>query len=132
MSLREKLIVIIGGTSGIGFAVAEAALREQAKVIVASSNPANVDAAVTRLAGAASGLPLDVTSEPAVETAFAQIGAIDHLVFTAGDWKARRGPVAELDLEQARANFTVRFWGALTVVKHAHKVMTGAGSITLT
>ncbi|MGZ5936786.1 MAG: SDR family NAD(P)-dependent oxidoreductase, partial [Rhizomicrobium sp.] len=55
MSLRSTRIVIVGGTSGIGFAVAEGALKEQARVVVASSNPAKVDAAVKRLPDGASG-----------------------------------------------------------------------------
>jgi NAD(P)-dependent dehydrogenase (short-subunit alcohol dehydrogenase family) len=132
MSLRSTRIVIVGGTSGIGFAVAEGALKEQARVVVASSNPAKVDAAVKRLPDGASGVTFDVTSESAIEAAFAQLGKFDHLVFTAGDWKARRGPLAELDLEAARWNFAVRFWGALAVVKQAQKSIAPGGSITLT
>jgi NAD(P)-dependent dehydrogenase (short-subunit alcohol dehydrogenase family) len=77
-------------------------------------------------------MTVDVTNEAAVTAAFAQLGKFDHLVFTAGDWTARRGPLAELDLERARANFTVRFWGALAVVKQAHAMVSAGGSITLT
>lgn len=132
MSLRTKRVVVVGGTSGIGFAVAELALGEHAKVIVASSNQTNVDSAVKRLAEGASGVALDVTNEGAVAEVFAQLGKFDHLVFTAGDWNWRRGPLADLNLEQAKSNFTVRFWGALTVIKHAHKSISPGGSITLT
>ncbi len=132
MSLQDKRVVVIGGTSGIGFAVAEAVLREGASVIVASSNPANVEAATSRLSNSATGMTIDVTNEGAIAVAFAQLGDFDHLVFTAGDWGARRGPLVEIDLEKARANFTVRFWGALAVVKHVQKSMTRGGSITLT
>ena len=132
MSLRTKHVVIVGGTSGIGFAVAELALNEHAKVIVASSNAANVENAVKRLGDGASGVILDVTNETSIDTAFQQLGHIDHLVFTAGDWKGRRGPAIDMDLESAKANFAVRFWGALAVVKRAQKSMTAGGSIALT
>src|SRR5258706_6335437 len=132
MSLRAKRVVVVGGTSGIGFAIAEMALGEHAKVIVASSNQANVDSAVKRLAEGASGVALDVIDEAAVADVFEKLGKFDHLVFTAGDWNWRRGPLADLDLEQAKSNFTVRFWGALTVIKHAHKSISPGGSITLT
>jgi NAD(P)-dependent dehydrogenase (short-subunit alcohol dehydrogenase family) len=128
VSLRTKRVVVIGGTSGIGFAVAELALNEHAKVTVASSNPANVEGAVKRLAEGASGVTIDVTSDDSIATAFEKLGHIDHLVFTAGDWKARRGPVVDMDLESARANFTVRFWGALAVVKRAHSAIAPGGS----
>lgn len=132
MSLSGQRVVIVGGTSGIGFAVAEAAVAAGAKVVLASSHPDRVAAAAGRLAGA-QGLALDVTDEAAVATAFAGLGGFDHLAFTAGDWGGpRRGPLAELDLEAARSLFAVRFWGALAVVKHAHAQIPPGGSITLT
>ena len=134
MNLSGKRIVILGGTSGIGFAVAQGAIATGAKVVLASSDPAKVAAAVERApAGTAEGLTLDVTDEAAVAGAFEGLGGFDHLVFTAGDWGGpRRGPLAELDLEAARGLFAVRFWGALAVVKHAHKTILPGGSITLT
>jgi NAD(P)-dependent dehydrogenase (short-subunit alcohol dehydrogenase family) len=42
ITLRQSRIVVAGGTSGIGFAVAEAAARAGAEVIIASSNPERV------------------------------------------------------------------------------------------
>lgn len=132
MGLQGKRVLVVGGTSGIGFAVAEAVRREGATPLVASSNPANVEGAVSRLSGQARGVTMDVTKEGSVATALAQLGPFDHLVFTAGDWTSRRGPLAELDLEKARANFAVRFWGALAVIKQAQKIMSNGGSITLT
>ncbi len=49
-TLEGKKIVIIGGTSGIGFAVAKAALLDRAaEVVVVSSQKSNVDGAVQRL-----------------------------------------------------------------------------------
>jgi NAD(P)-dependent dehydrogenase (short-subunit alcohol dehydrogenase family) len=44
--LNGQRIAIIGGSSGIGYAVAECALAEDAQVVIASSNAANVEAAV--------------------------------------------------------------------------------------
>jgi NAD(P)-dependent dehydrogenase (short-subunit alcohol dehydrogenase family) len=133
MTLHEQRIIIVGGTSGIGYAVAAAAQREGAAVVVASSRAANVEAAVRRLGAGASGAALNVNDPQAVEAYFAAAGPFDHLVFTAGDWDARpRGTLAELDLERARDVFAVRFWGALTVAKFAHKSIAPSGSITLT
>ncbi|WP_442870408.1 SDR family NAD(P)-dependent oxidoreductase [Aneurinibacillus sp. Ricciae_BoGa-3] len=36
MSLKGKCVVVVGGTSGIGFATARAFLNESAQVIIAS------------------------------------------------------------------------------------------------
>jgi len=133
MILRAKRAVVVGGTSGIGFAVAEAALREHAEVVVVSSKPENVDIAIKRLAGAAKGFAVDVRKDDDVAMFFERLGSIDHLVFTAGDWGAMTGgSLAELDLVRAGEVFAVRFWGALACVKHAHKSISAGGSITLT
>jgi NAD(P)-dependent dehydrogenase (short-subunit alcohol dehydrogenase family) len=132
--LHGKKVVIVGGTSGIGFAVAVAALERGAKVVVASSQQAGVDAALGRLGKGAEGSTIDVTDEDDIAGFFERLGAFDHLVFTAGDWAGMGGgsSLADLDLSAAKAAFGVRFWGALAVVKHGHGKMAEGGSITLT
>jgi len=133
MSLRGQKIVVIGGTSGIGFAVAELALAEHADVVVASSGPTNVEAAVKRLGDGAKGFPVNVTDEASVAAFFDGLGAIDHVAFTAGDWAGfGGGPLAETDLDRAAKVLAVRFWGAARVAKHAHKHLPSGGSITFT
>ena len=133
MILRAKRAVIVGGTSGIGFAVAEAALREHAEVVVVSSKKENVDTAIKRLSDGAKGFAVDVRNEEEVSSFFGRLGSFDHLVFTAGDWGAMAGgSLAEMDLAKAGLAFTVRFWGALSCIKHAHKHLSAGGSITLT
>lgn len=47
--LQNKRALIIGGSSGIGFAVASALIEEGAHVTIASSNQSKVDTAVKRL-----------------------------------------------------------------------------------
>ena len=120
-TLRNQRIVVIGGTSGIGFAVAQEAIADGANVIVGSSSAANVDAAVGRLGSAASGAAIDVKDEASVAAFFERTGPFDHLVYTAGDWGALRtaSTIAKLDLAGANAVFAVRFWGALSAIKHA-------------
>ena len=130
MSLRQQRVVVIGGTSGIGRAVAEGAKAEGAAVVVGSSGTANVAAA------AGQGLEahaVDVTDDASVAAFFDRIGAFDHLVFTAGDWGSfRGGPIETLDIAAASRGFAVRFWGAATAVKHARRHIRPAGSIVLT
>jgi NAD(P)-dependent dehydrogenase (short-subunit alcohol dehydrogenase family) len=133
MTLKDQRIILVGGSSGIGFAVAEGAAAEGARVVIASSHAAKVEAAVARLGGAASGFVVDVTDPAGVEAAFAVAGAFDHLVFTAGDWGGPRPrKLSDLDLEAARNGFGVRFWGALAAVKAAAGRIAPGGSITLT
>lgn len=132
MSLDGARVLIVGGGSGIGFAVAEAAVGEGAQVTIASTNAEKLEAAARRLGGAAWAV-LDITDEPAVESYFASSVAFDHVVTTAGDWgKGRRGPFTSMHMADARALFRVRFWGAAILAKHAAWHLRDGGSITLT
>jgi NAD(P)-dependent dehydrogenase (short-subunit alcohol dehydrogenase family) len=133
-SLRGKKVVVIGGTSGVGYAIAEAALSEGASVVVASGNPDNVSAAAGRLGDGVEGRPLDVRDAGAVASFFEALGTFDHLAFTAGDWAAGHRFASQLDLdsEAAYALMQVRFWGAKTAAAHASKHIADGGSITFT
>jgi len=133
MSLSNQRIVVIGGSSGIGYAVAQAALANGAEVVVGSSQAANVEAAARKLGNRASGRPIDVKVEADVAAFFEAVGPFDHLVFTAGDWGGR-GPrhITETDLERAADLSTVRYWGALAAIKHGQPLIREGGSIVLT
>lgn len=132
MGLEGKRVVVIGGASGIGFAVAELARAQGAAVVIASSGQANVEAAVARLAGATGGT-VNLRDEASVAAFFAAIGPFDHLVITAGDWDVPLFvPTRDVDLVQAREVLAVRFWGALAAAKHGCRTIAPDGSITLT
>jgi NAD(P)-dependent dehydrogenase (short-subunit alcohol dehydrogenase family) len=133
MGLDGKRIVIIGGTSGIGLAVAQGAIADGAAVVVGSSQVANVETATRALGNRASGHAINVKDEDSVAAFFGDTGAFDHLVFTAGDWGGR-GPrvMTETDLAKAADLYAVRHWGALATIKHGLPKMREGGSITLT
>jgi NAD(P)-dependent dehydrogenase (short-subunit alcohol dehydrogenase family) len=136
MDLSSKRVLVVGGGSGIGYAVAELAAQAGAAVVIASSNQDRVDAAAKQLGDRVVAQQLDITDEPMVAAFFEGQGRFDHIVTTAGDWVASGGgfrtPLAELDLTAAAASFRVRFWGALTLAKHAARTMPAGGSFTLT
>ena len=132
--MKDARVVVIGGTSGIGFAVAQRVLLEGAHVMVGSSSADKVDEAVSRLGNGASGHTVDVREEANVAAFFEVAGPFKHLVYTAGDWGAvrRGGTIADLDLSNANDIFAVRFWGALAAIKHAQGHIATDGSITVT
>ena len=129
--LHNKRVVILGGSSGIGLAVAEQAASQGAKLVIASSNAERVQKAIESLGGNAQGHTLDLSDEQAVETLFTKLGAFDHLVFTAGD-SLHLQNLADTDLKQARRAFELRYWAALAAVKYASKSIRKGGSIVLT
>lgn len=129
--LDGKKVVVLGGSSGIGYAVAEYALAEGAHVVIGSSHAGRVEAAVTSLGANAKGHALDLTDEHAIEAFFTATGSFNHLVFTAGD-SLRLGEIAATDLSLARRALDIRYWGALAAVKHASPYIAAGGSIVLT
>jgi NAD(P)-dependent dehydrogenase (short-subunit alcohol dehydrogenase family) len=129
--LQNRRVVILGGSSGIGLVVAEQAASQGAKIVIASSNPERVHKAVEPFGRDAEGYTLDLSDERAVETLFTELGAFDHLVFTAGD-SLHLQDLATTDLKQARRAFELRYWAALAAVKYGSKNIRKGGSIVLT
>jgi NAD(P)-dependent dehydrogenase (short-subunit alcohol dehydrogenase family) len=125
-------VVVIGGASGVGFAVAAAAIEVGAEVVVGSSQAARIEAAAEKLGPSAKGHAVDVKEEASVAAFFEAAGPFDHLVFTAGDWGHMFGPTRDLDIEASKARMEVRFWGAARAAKYAIRQIAKAGSITLT
>ena len=93
MRLQDKVAVITGGSRGIGFATADAFLREGATVIIAASSKASADKAVAELKEKypdrkVAGIAPDLSNLEDVRSIFktvaATYGCIDILVNNAG------------------------------------------------
>lgn len=93
MRLKDKVAIITGGSRGIGFATADAFLREGAKVAVAASSEKNAEAAVEKLKAIhpdaeVVGISPNLGSFESVKEEFdkveKQFGRIDILVNNAG------------------------------------------------
>ncbi|MFF4504906.1 SDR family oxidoreductase [Streptomyces sp. NPDC001401] len=130
MTLAGKRVVLLGGSSGIGFSVAELAAAEGAQVVIASSSQDKVDRALKRLPDDAQGFRLNVTDEDEVREFFQQLGEFDHLVYTAGD-PLQIKSFDETDVQQAQEFFKVRYWGAFTAARHGAAHIRKGGSIVL-
>jgi NAD(P)-dependent dehydrogenase (short-subunit alcohol dehydrogenase family) len=130
-SLEKRRVVIIGGSSGIGLAVAKEAASQGANVVIVSSKAERVQEAVRSIGGDVRGQAVDVSDEKAVESFFTSLGVFDHLVFTAGD-SLQLHELAETDLKQARRAFELRYWSVLAAVKYGSPQIRNGGSIVLT
>jgi NAD(P)-dependent dehydrogenase (short-subunit alcohol dehydrogenase family) len=131
MTLQAKKIVVLGGSSGIGLAVAQAAAREGANIVIVSGNAIRQEAARKTLPAGTTGHVANLGSEDAVRALFEKLGPFDHLVYTAGE-NLRLAPLASMDMDWARGFFGVRYWGALMAVRYAAPHINQGGSITLT
>ncbi len=118
--------MVVGGTSGIGLAVAHAARDAGAEVVVASRSP---ERAATELDGVRS-MTIDVTDDASVAEVFADLDALDHLVCTAASSFPPglfRGPA-----EEVRSLMESKFWGQYRCARAATPLLSAHGSITFT
>ncbi|RTM11830.1 MAG: SDR family oxidoreductase [Bradyrhizobiaceae bacterium] len=125
MSLAGKKVVVIGGSSGIGLATAELAMKEGADVVIASRSEAKLDPVAERLRVTA--VSADVTSDQSVAELFRRTGPVDHVVLTAA--QLRTGPFKTVAMEDVRATMEAKFWGAWRVAREAE--IRPGGSLTL-
>jgi len=132
--LVGKKIVVIGGTSGIGFGAAQILLEAGAYVTVISSDSSRVDNAVERLASPnVQGKTGDVRDEKTFTELLKSLAPLDHVVFSGVD-KIIRGSLADADLDEAKHLFGVKFWGSVVTGKALVKydIVKPGGSLTLT
>jgi NAD(P)-dependent dehydrogenase (short-subunit alcohol dehydrogenase family) len=126
--MQDAIVVVIGGSSGIGLATAKLAGAAGARVTIAGRDEARLAAALDELAGDSRGVALDVADESAVRELFESFDHVDHVATLAGTHVS--GALADVDTEELRGPVDNRFWGPLYVGKHAAPRMT-TGSITL-
>ncbi len=124
LNFSEKVVLISGGTSGIGLAAAEQFVRQGAAVMVAGRKAAKGEAAVSqleRLGGRAAFVRADVRDESQVESLVAEtlatFGRLDVVVNSAG--VINRILLTELDQPDWDVILDTNLKGVFLVCKHA-------------
>ena len=129
--LRDKRVLISGGSSGIGKATAQRFLEEGARVFLCGLDRDEVDAAIAELKefGAASGIPADVSREDnvtrLVDSACEALGGIDVLVNNAGI--AWREPFLRITPSHWDRIITVNLRGMFLVAQAVARVLVDQG-----
>jgi NAD(P)-dependent dehydrogenase (short-subunit alcohol dehydrogenase family) len=108
MSLRDRIVLVIGRSSGIARAVASAASDAGAKVVVAGRDE------------------VDVTDEASIAALAARLGRVDHVVSAAS--ARARGSVETLTREAVLASFNVKAIAPIFLAKHFAPLMPADGS----
>src|SRR3569623_1591948 len=129
-NLKGKKVVVLGASSGIGFAVAKAVADEAGEVVIVSSNQVRLDAALKKLPPGSQGFAANLTDDNQISELFTAIGRFDHLVYTAGESLQIAG-LGDLDIKQAKHFFDLRYWGAFAAAKYALPFINSGGSIIL-
>jgi NAD(P)-dependent dehydrogenase (short-subunit alcohol dehydrogenase family) len=125
--LQKQTVVVIGGSSGMGLAIADACSRSGARVVIASRSREKLEAAAQRIGGEVHWQVVDTTQESSVADLFERLGAVDHLVIPGSSVKI--GPLYELPLEDGLFTMQSKFWGPYLCAKHAR--INPGGSIIL-
>lgn len=121
--LYSKTVVVIGGSSGLGWAIAEAAAAASARVTAISRSGDGPHGTAM--------VAVDVTDRGQLAGALGGVGTIDHLVYTAG---ARLGspPLDTLDDGTLHLGFETKLFAAIQAVRLALPHLAPDASITLT
>ena len=132
----DDTIVVIGGSSGIGLAVARRSLDDGATVVIAGRSQQRLDAARADLArtgppaGRLSAHPVDIGDPAQVTRLFERVGTLSHLVVTAADLPY--GPVVSLSEDSILRAVRSKILGSLFAAQQAAPRITKPGSITFT
>jgi NAD(P)-dependent dehydrogenase (short-subunit alcohol dehydrogenase family) len=127
MSIEAQLVVIIGGSSGIGLAIAKGAVDAGADVTIAGRSQSKLEQARLAISGDVTTRSLDISDEQSLQGFFSQTGPIDHLVITGGSVKT--GSFHAYSLAEARACMDCKFWGQYMAAHYAR--IRPKGSLTL-
>ena len=135
MRLQNKVAIITGGSRGIGYATAEAFLREGATVIITASTQENADKAVAQLKAqypdrTVAGISPDMTSLESVRNEFiiatAKYGCVDILVNNAG--VSESTPFLQYTEEQFDKVMDLNVKGVFNAARAAVDCMVARGS----
>lgn len=125
MTFKQQQVLVVGGSSGIGEAIAASFVAEGAKVTIASRSLDKLQAAAARL-GDVEVAVLDTADNQQIEQFFAAHPAWDHIAISAAQTPG--GPVKSLPLDSAYSAMESKFWGAYRVARAAN--IAERGSLT--
>ncbi|TCZ74006.1 SDR family NAD(P)-dependent oxidoreductase, partial [Paenibacillus albiflavus] len=81
--LTGKVVVIIGGSSGIGLSTAKAVHDQGAHVVIAGRSQEKLNTAVKTIGIGVRSFEVEVADETSVRTMFDQLDRVDHVFVTA-------------------------------------------------
>lgn len=132
--LKDKVAVITGGTTGIGFATAKRFIDEGAKVVVTGTRPETLEAARAELGDRAEVIASDASNDADIKALFDGVvekyGRVDVLFLNAG--MARFAPWDQHSEEDFDRQFALNVKGPWLAIKHAIPVLKEGASIIAT
>ncbi|WP_027233053.1 SDR family oxidoreductase [Phyllobacterium sp. UNC302MFCol5.2] len=134
IKIEDAEIIVVGGSSGMGLAVARRLLAEGARVTIAGRSGEKL-AAAQRDLGNHSGLStaiLDISREEEIAAFFLDRGPVDHIVSTAADIEGAYQHMPDLQISAAQRVVESKLYGPLLLAKYGAPSLPPSGSITYT
>jgi NAD(P)-dependent dehydrogenase (short-subunit alcohol dehydrogenase family) len=126
--MNPERVVILGGTSGIGLAAAQALSKRGFEVIATGRNPERANRVRAENPQITVELA-DAASAQALQPLFARIQRFDHLVLCVSGGKGA-GPLASLSMDELRQGFELKFFPQVQAAKLAIPHLRRDGSLT--
>jgi NAD(P)-dependent dehydrogenase (short-subunit alcohol dehydrogenase family) len=123
----QRIAVVIGAASGIGWATAQALASQGDRVIVADRNADGAQARAAELGEPHTAATVDVTDEDLVQRLFEGTGQVDVVVNCAGF--SNVGLITDMPVDQFRDVIDVCLTGAFIVAKHAGRNLRPGGAL---
>jgi NAD(P)-dependent dehydrogenase (short-subunit alcohol dehydrogenase family) len=128
--MKTKSVMIIGGSSGIGYEIARQTSLLGAKLTIVARDRVNLAKAADKLGGKVKTAVLDAHDDAAVEEFFSKLVTVDHLVSMVGDSMA--GGFLATTPDTMRHVLHSKFWSNWMIGKHAGPKVSDGGSMTFT
>ena len=128
--LANKTVLVVGGASGIGLAIAEAAAEARATTLIAGRNVAKTEAAAGSIANAVPVI-IDMLDSEAITSAFGPVERIDHLVLTAvSDELGRTAALCDIEDGQIERSFD-KLRGYVKIMRSLAPRLPADGSVVM-
>ena len=123
MKLKNKVIIVTGGTSGIGFAIAKLFSEEGASIVIASDKSENGDDVAKSISSDCIFIQTDVREESQVKNLIFEttkkFGKLDILVNSAGVYYFSQGDIAQMPTLDFDCIMDINFKGVFLTTKFA-------------
>ncbi|MDM9644791.1 SDR family oxidoreductase [Rhizobium sp. S163] len=132
--LKGSRILVVGGSSGMGLALARHLLDSEMEVIIAGRDKGKLLSATETLGSSSrlSTFSVDVTREDEVASLFEKLEPLDHIATTAADIRGAYELLPSLDMAAAQRAIESKVFGPLLLAKYGAPKLREGGSLTFT
>lgn len=129
LKLKDKVVLVTGGTGGIGTAIVKGFLAEGAKVAFSSTSQEKIDKLIPTLdaaEGQVAGFVADMRKEEEikklVDDAAAKFGTLDIIVPNAG-YEGKAHPVQDMTLDLFEETYMLNVYAVMLTMKYAAPIL---------